>query len=133
MITDTNSIGVLVAEDNGDLRAALCEMIATEPDLHLSGTAGELAELLAAVHTTSADVLVLDLDLAGESSVPALQAFRAAYPQRAIVVYSGHDSGPLAPVLERIGACEYVTKSGDAQKLLDAIRRAARNAAGAGN
>ena len=133
MFPDTNCIGILVAEDNFDLRAALCEMIATEPDLRVTGTAGHLAELLEAVHATTADVLVLDLDLAGESSVPALQAFRAAHPQRAIVVYSGHDPGPLAPVFARLGQCEYVTKTGDAQPLLDAIRRGARNAAGAGN
>jgi DNA-binding NarL/FixJ family response regulator len=133
MSAPSNPVGVLVAEDHGDLRAALCEMIAAEPDLQVTGTAGDLAELLEVIRATTAQVLVLDLDLAGKSSMPALQAFRAVYPQRAIVVYSGHEPGPLAPEFARLGGCEYVTKTGDAQPLLEAIRRGARNATGAGN
>ncbi len=125
-------IGVLVAEDNRDLCAAVCELIATEPGMHVTGTAERVAQLLDVVPTTAAHVLVLDLDLAGESSVPALKAFRAAHPERAVVVYSGHDPGSLASVLAQIGRCEYVTKTGDALELLDAIRRGAPNATGAG-
>lgn len=132
MATDAPPIEVLIAEDNRDLCAALCEVIMTQPDMSVSGTVARVAELLELVPTTTAVVLILDLDLAGESSIPALQAFRAAHPRRAIVVYSGHDPRSLGTAFDGVDSCEYVTKSGDAQELLDAIRRGAQRTPGAG-
>jgi DNA-binding NarL/FixJ family response regulator len=100
--------------------------------MSVTGTVARVAELLELVPTTTARVLILDLDLAGESSVPALQAFRAAHPRRAVVVYSGHDPGSIGPAFAGVGSCEYLTKSGDPQELIDAIRRGAQYATGAG-
>ena len=132
MRRDEQPIEVLIAEDNRDLCAALCELILAESDMNVAGTVARVPELLDMVPSTTAQVLILDLDLAGQSSIPALQAFRTAHPRRAIIVYSGYDPGSLGPVFDSVGACEYVTKTGDAQELLDAIRRGARKAAGAG-
>jgi DNA-binding NarL/FixJ family response regulator len=129
MARDAQPIEVLIAEDNRDLCAALRAVIMTQPDMSVIGTVGRVAELLELVATTTARVLIVDLDLAGESSLPALRAFRAAHPRRAIVVHSGHDLVALGPALAGAGSCEYVTKSGDAQELFDAIRRGAAYAA----
>lgn len=129
MRRDEQPIEVLIAEDNRDLCAALCELIQAESDMNVAGTVARVPELLDMVPSTTAQVLILDLDLAGQSSIPALQAFRTAHPRRAIIVYSGYDPGSLGLVFD--SECEYVTKTGDAQELLDAIRRGARKAAGA--
>lgn len=131
MATDAPPIEVLIAEDNRDLCAALCDVIRSQQDMSVSGTAARVAELLELVPTTTAEVLILDLDLAGESSIPALQAFRAAHPQRGVVVYSGHDRRSLGTAFAGVGSCEYVTKTGDVQELLDAIRRGAQGTADA--
>ena len=132
MRRDEQPIEVLIAEDNRDLCAALCELILAQSDMNVAGTVARVPDLLDMVPSTTAQVLILDLDLAGQSSIPALQAFRTAHPRRAIIVYSGYDPGSLDPVFASVGACEYVTKTGDAQELLDAIRRGAKEAAGAG-
>jgi DNA-binding NarL/FixJ family response regulator len=104
------TIGVLVAEDNDDLCAAVCELIGAEPGMHVTGSVRRAGELLEVLHTTSAQVLVLDLDLDGESSMPALQALRGSRPGIAVVVYSGHERGALASAFSEIEHCEYVTK-----------------------
>jgi DNA-binding NarL/FixJ family response regulator len=132
MLRDQQPIEVLIAEDNRDLCAALCELIVAQSDMTVAGVVSRVPELLEIVTGTTAHVLILDLDLGGQSSIPALQAFRAAHPRRAIVVYSGYDPGSLGPVFASVGPCDYVTKTGDAQELLDAIRRGAQKAAGAG-
>jgi DNA-binding NarL/FixJ family response regulator len=124
---DPERIGVLVAEDNRDLCDAVCALIDAEPDLEITGTATRVSELLDGARTAAARVLVLDLDLAGESSVPALQTLRAQRPQLAVVVFSGNDRDTLAPVFASIGRCEYVMKTGDVLPLLAAIRRVAQN------
>jgi DNA-binding NarL/FixJ family response regulator len=127
MSMDAERIGVLVAEDNRDLCDAVCALIDAEPDMRITGTATRVSELLDGARAASARVLVLDLDLGGESSVPALQTLRAQQPQLAVVVFSGNDRDTLAPVFAGIGRCEYVMKTGDVLPLLDAIRRVAQN------
>lgn len=121
-----DGIGVLIAEDNRDLCDAMCALIAAEPDMHVAGTATRVSELIDTVRASMPRVLVLDLDLDGESSVPALLALRAQHPQLFVVIFSGNERDTIAPVFAGIGRCEYVMKSGDVMPLLEAIRRGAQ-------
>jgi two-component system, NarL family, invasion response regulator UvrY len=133
MGTDGKRIRVLVAEDNPDLAAAICALIAAEPDMQVDGTAASTTRLLDAAVAGGSHVLVLDLDLGGESSVPALVHLQRSVPRLAVIVYSGHDSRDLGAVLTLTNCSEYVTKTGDPEELISAIRRAAGKAAGAGD
>ena len=122
-------IRVLVAEDNRDLAAAICALIAAEPDMQVDGTVDSAGHLLDVAAKQGAHVLVLDLDLGGESSVPAMIQLRRSHPGMAIVVYSGCDHCDLGAVLAQMDGCHYVAKTGDPDELLGAIRRAAKSAA----
>ena len=133
MESGNNRIRVLVAEDNRDLLAAICALIAAEPDMQVYGAVDRTCDLLDAAAKRGAHVLVLDLDLGGESSVSALMQLRQSCPAMAIVVYSGYDQRDLSTVLAQASHCEYVAKTGDPDELIGAIRRAAQGAAGAGN
>jgi DNA-binding NarL/FixJ family response regulator len=121
--------GVLIAEDNPDLREALRVIIDGEPGMHVAGTVARVPELLDTMRGSTARVLVLDLDLGGESSVPALQTLRAQHPQLAVVIFSGSGRDACTHVADRIGRCEYVMKTGEVMPLLEAIRRSAAEAA----
>jgi DNA-binding NarL/FixJ family response regulator len=126
-------IRVLVAEDNRDLAAAICALIAAEPDMQVDGTVDRVGHLLDVAAKQGAHVLVLDLDLGGESSVPAMIQLRRSHPGMAIVVYSGYDRCDLGTVLAQMDRCQYVAKTGDPDELLGAIRRAAKSAATPGS
>lgn len=126
-------IRVLVAEDNHDLAGAICALIAAEPDMQVDGIVASASQLLDAAASHGSHVLVLDLDLGGESSVPALAHIQRSLPRLAVIVYSGHDSRDLGGVLARTDCSEYVTKTGDPEELIRAIRRAAGKAADAGD
>ena len=128
-----NRIRVLVAEDNRDLAAAICALIAAEPDMQVTAPWVAPATCSMRPRSKAAQVLVLDLDLGGESSVSALMQLRQSCPAMAIVVYSGYDQRDLSTVLAQTDRCEYVAKTGDPDELIGAIRRAAQGAAGAGN
>ncbi|MEY2921387.1 MAG: hypothetical protein RL261_2692 [Pseudomonadota bacterium] len=124
-------IRVLVAEDNRDLAAAICALIAAEPDMQVDGTVDRAGDLLEAA--ANSEVLVLDLDLGGESSVPAMTQLHRSHPGMAIVVYSGYDQCDLGAALAQMDRCHYVAKTGDPDELLGAIRRAAKAAAVSGS
>ena len=124
-------IRVLVAEDNADLAFALREVLRTEDDIDVVGVVGDVASLFETVCTLDAHVVILDLNLAGGSSVPAMQSVRRERPHTGIVVYSGYDRADLESALPALGDCECVSKSGDVVDLIDAVRRTAqKNAAG---
>jgi two-component system, NarL family, invasion response regulator UvrY len=134
MSTVRERIRVLVAEDNVDLASAVCELLQTEADIDVVGIVADAATLCDSVRDLDAHVVILDLNLSGGSSVPAMQLVRRERPQTGVVVYSGYDRADIAAALPALGACECVTKNGDLMELIDAVRRTAqRNAAGKGD
>jgi DNA-binding NarL/FixJ family response regulator len=113
---------VLVAEDNDDLRSLLVTLISAEPDLKCVGTANDVEEVLASAAEKNADVLVLDLELQGRSSIDLLRTVRKNGNKIAIIVFSGHSHPEMIRHTLAAGADAYVPKSGDYELLLDAIR-----------
>ena len=113
---------VLVAEDNDDLRDLLVTIISAESDLKCVGTASDVDAVLGATVEQSADVLVLDLELQGRSSIDLLKTVRKNGSKISIVVFSGHSHPEMIRHTLAAGADAYVPKSGDYELLLDAIR-----------
>jgi two-component system response regulator DesR len=116
-------IRVLVAEDNQDLRDLLVTLISAEEDLECVGTASDVDSVIAACKTPgTVDVLVLDLELQGRSSIDVLKSVRGSGNKIAIIVFSGHSHPEMIRHTLAAGADAYVPKSGDFELLLDAIR-----------
>lgn len=113
---------VLVAEDNDDLRSLLVTLISAEPDLKCVGTANDVESVLSSTAEHNADVLVLDLELQGRSSIDLLKTVRKNGSKITIVVFSGHSHPEMIRHTLAAGADAYVPKSGDYEMLLDAIR-----------
>jgi DNA-binding NarL/FixJ family response regulator len=119
---NANPLRVLIAEDNDDLRELLVTMISAEPDLRCVGTANDVDAVLAIANDHQADVLVLDLELQGRSSIDLLKTIRKNGSKMTIVVFSGHSHPEMIRHTLAAGADTYVPKSGDYELLLDAIR-----------
>jgi two-component system response regulator DesR len=113
---------VLIAEDNDDLRELLVTLISAEPDLKCVGTATSVDSVITSTAEHKADVLVLDLELQGRSSIDLLRTVRRSGSKITIVVFSGHAHPEMIRHTLAAGADAYVPKSGDYELLLDAIR-----------
>jgi len=113
---------ILVAEDNDDLRDLLVTIISAEDDMKCVGTASDVDGVIASTAEHKADVLILDLELQGRSSIDVLKAVRSAGHKITIIVFSGHAHPEMIRHTLAAGADAYVPKSGDYELLLDAIR-----------
>jgi two-component system, NarL family, response regulator DesR len=113
---------VLIAEDNEDLRDLLVTLVSAEPDMKCVGAASDVDSVIAAATENKADVVVLDLELQGRSSVDVLKTVRGAGSKMTIIVFSGHSHPDMIRHTLAAGADAYVPKSGEFQLLLDAIR-----------
>jgi DNA-binding NarL/FixJ family response regulator len=113
---------VIVAEDNDDLRDLLVTIISAESDMKCVGTASDVDSAIASTTEQHADVIVLDLELQGRSSIDVLRAVRKAGNKISIIVFSGHSHPEMIRHTLAAGADAYVPKNGDYELLLDAIR-----------
>ena len=117
----SSPLKVLIAEDNEDLRDLLVSIISAEPDLKCVGSVSDVDGVISAA-SDGVDVVVLDLELQGRSSIDVLKAVRGNGKKIGIIVYSGHAHPEMIRHTLAAGADAYVEKSSDYELLLDAIR-----------
>ena len=118
----SHPLRVLIADDNADLRELLVTLVSAEPDLKCVGTADDVDAVISSAAQQIADVLVLDLELQGRSSIDVLKSVRSSGSKIAIVVFSGHSHPEMIRHTLAAGADAYIPKNGDFELLLDAIR-----------
>ena len=115
----------MIAEDNEDLRATMVSLLDAETDMRCVAETDELEEVGALAAATSPQVIILDIELKGQSSLSRLPKLKREQPDARFLVYSGHALPALIDAALAAGASEYVLKSGDPYELIDAVRRCA--------
>ena len=118
-------IKILIAEDNEDLRATMIALLSTEADMRCVAETDDLQQVTPLATATGPQVIVLDIELKGQSSLSRLAQLRRELPAAEFVIYSGHGLPELVAAAMAAGAGEYVLKSGDPDELVQAIRRCA--------
>lgn len=123
--TDPRRVRVAIADDSDDLCLMLAELVNASPGLHCVAQITEQRDLVEAVASSQPDVLLLDLNFGGVSSLPMVPRLRAANTNTRIVIHSGFDIDPLATRALDGGAVAVIPKGGDPDELIAAIRRIA--------
>jgi two-component system response regulator NreC len=116
---------VVLADDHRVVRTGLRMLLDAEDDIAVVAEAGDVETTERALLGYAPDVLVLDLNMPGEESLPAIPRLRASAPKTAIVVLTMQDDPDLAREALRTGARGYVLKDAADTELVHAIRLAA--------
>lgn len=119
-------IRIMIAEDNEDLRATMVSLFDAETDISCVAETDELEQVAALAAATSPQVIVLDIELNGQSSLARLPQLKRELPSARFLMYSGHALPALIDAALAAGATEYLLKSGDPDELINAVRRCAR-------
>src|SRR4051812_791154 len=93
------------------------------PDVTLL-TAASAAEGLAAVERDRPDVVILDVDLGGESGLDLFRRVHEVDPKIPVVFITGHGTADTAIEAMRLGAYEYLLKPLELEHLTDLVDRA---------
>ncbi|MGA2010204.1 MAG: response regulator transcription factor [Solirubrobacteraceae bacterium] len=118
-------IRLVLAEDHKVVRRGLQLVLDSEPDLVVVAQAGDVTAVRDLVRTHRPDVLVLDLNMPGGSSLDAIPTLRRLVPDTQIVVLTMESSPPMVRAARRAGALGYVLKEDADTELVAAVRRAA--------
>jgi two-component system, NarL family, response regulator NreC len=115
-------IKVVLADDHPVVRSGLRMLLEAEPGLEVVAEAGDVESAARYVRAHRPAVLVLDLNMPGEPSLPAIPDFIASSPATAVVVLTMQDDPAFAREALRAGAQGYVLKQSAGAELVDAIR-----------
>ncbi|MDO8187441.1 response regulator transcription factor [Conexibacter sp. JD483] len=116
---------MVLADDHAVVRSGLRLLLESDSQIAVVAEAGDMTAADAAVRSQRPDVLVLDLHMPGEASLPAIPRLRADCPGTAVVVLTAQRDPSYAGEALRLGATGYVPKEAAGRCLLEAIRTVA--------
>jgi DNA-binding NarL/FixJ family response regulator len=116
-------VRVAVVDDHTILRAGLRMLIESHPGMVVVGEAGNRAEAFSLVERERPDVILLDLDLGGESSLSFIHDLLGVGGGARILVLTGVVDPEQHQRAVRLGAMGLVFKEKCVQVLIEAIQR----------
>lgn len=122
---DEVALRIAIADDHAVVRAGLHMLLDDEAGFEVVAEADDVDTAKRAVRGHRPDVLVLDLNMPGEPSMPAIPEIAAIVPEMSIVVLTMQDEPAFAREALAYGARGYVLKHAAGTELVEAIRTAA--------
>jgi two-component system response regulator NreC len=116
---------IVLADDHAVVRSGLRMLLDAEADFEVLAEAGDVESATRYVRGHRPSVLILDLNMPGEPSLPAIPALREEFADTQIVVLTMQDDPAFAREALRAGALGYVLKEAADQELVEAVRKAA--------
>lgn len=118
-------IRLLIADDHTLMREGLKQLFTLQDDIELVGEAVNGTQALERLRQGGVDLILLDMSMPGISGEDLVARIRGHYPELPILILSMHDQPQIAQRALRAGANGYLTKDGDPDTLLAAVRRVA--------
>jgi DNA-binding NarL/FixJ family response regulator len=120
------SIRILLVDDQALFREGLRTLLSLHEDIEVVGEAGDGRDALEAAAALRPDVVLMDLRMPVLDGVAATRRLKeSAHPARVIVLTTFDDDETIFDGL-RAGAVGYLLKDVSSEKLVEAIRAAAR-------
>ncbi len=123
-VADDGRRHVLLVDDHAPTLSAIACMLESErPDIEVVGMARDCAGALQLVRESAPDVVVLDLDLAGENSVELIPLLVLKHGV-IVIVFTSADDPQTRKRSFSAGAAAFVSKYAPVDELISAIRSA---------
>lgn len=122
--TTARTVRIALLDDHAVVRYGLAGRLAEEPDFQVVGMYATSREMMAALRTVPADLLVIDYSL-GVNDIDGLNLIRALkvrFPDSKILVSSSHYNPATVALAMKAGARGFVGKAQELSELIQAIR-----------
>jgi DNA-binding NarL/FixJ family response regulator len=114
---------VLIADDHAIIRDGLRKILADTYDLEVVGEAANGSAVMEQVRARDWDLLVLDISMPGRNGLELIKLVKAERPKLPVLIFSMHPEEQYAVRAIRAGASGYISKEGDTDMLLPAMRK----------
>lgn len=116
-------IRILLIDDHAVVRTALRIVLQSRPGLKMIGEAGNREEALAMISSQQPDIILLDLDLGGESGLSLIPELMEKSAHSRIIVLTGLRDPEMHHHAVKLGAMGVVQKENAVDVLINAIER----------
>jgi DNA-binding NarL/FixJ family response regulator len=113
------AISVIIFEDNDRLRQSLAYLLQSVPDYEMLGDYNNCLDAASITRVYMPDVVLMDIDMPGESGIKGVAKVKEARPQTAVIMYTVFEDD------EKLFEClcaGYLLKKTPPEKIFEAIR-----------
>ena len=114
-------IKVSIVEDDKLIRDGISSLLSSTDKFLLSGNYECCEDLLHLVEEKIPDVILMDIDLPGISGIECVKKVKLKFPDIDILILTVHENDELVFEALCSGACGYLTKNIDPDRLLESI------------
>lgn len=116
-------IRILIADDHPIVREGYKKILMSQPDMDVTGEAGNGQEVLDAIQKKDFDLILLDISMPGRSGLEILKELKGQKPHLPVMILSIYPEEQYAVRAFRDGASGYLTKASTPKELISAIRK----------
>ena len=117
-------IKVLVVDDQTELADEIADILRTDAELEVVGTAADGFEALRKLAKTNPDVVLLDIRMPNMNGVVATQRIKTEYPQVKVLILTTFDDSDYILNAINNGASGYLLKDIGGDALIDSVKNA---------
>jgi len=121
----SNSMRIVIADDEGILRQGLSALIREQPDMEVVGEAEDGWQAVALAKELKPDAVVMDISMPNLNGVDATRQILAENPNIKVVALSMHPDRHYVTEILKVGALAYVLKCYFVDELVKALHAAA--------
>src|SRR5580704_5575619 len=115
---------ILIVDDSAVVRTKLSDLLASDPEIVVAGTAGNGIQALARIAEVKPDLVTFDIEMSGMGGLEALVEIRKRHTKLPVIVFGSLAGGGATAVLDALarGASDYVIKASNGKTELSAVR-----------
>jgi len=121
---ETKRTHVFIVDDSASIRVRLIEMLGHIDGVVIAGQASTAAEAISGILRTQPNVVLLDLDLGGQTGISVLRAVRTRSPDISFVVLTNHSEPQYRAACAKAGAAYFLDKTTEFDRVPQVIARA---------
>lgn len=106
-------IRVMIVDDSAAFRNLLNDILRTEPDIEIAGTASSGHSALMKIGDLQPDCMILDIHMPGMDGLKTLRAVKQTHPRVGVIICSSFSEAGADLTMEALasGALDFVTKA----------------------
>src|SRR3981081_1851663 len=105
-------VRMLIVDDSALMCNLLADLLSSDPEIVVAGTAGNGNRALAQIPEVKPDLITLDIEMPGMDGLETLVEIRKLYPKLPVIMFSALTERGGTATLDALarGASDYVTK-----------------------
>src|SRR5688572_1764557 len=116
------AIRIIIFEDNERLRSSLTYLLRSMPEYEVAGDYNNCKDAASLTLAYEPDVVLMDIDMPGESGIKGVSMVKEARPETAVIMYTVFEDDEKLFQCLCAGANGYLLKKTAPERIFDAIR-----------